>query len=162
MATLTIDQSAPHFSLSGTDGKTYTLNQDSAKLTLAVFFKTTCPTCALAFPYVENIHRAYGEAGLAVWAISQNPGDQTANFASIYPSTFPVLIDADWRVSREYDPEFVPTMFLIDANNRIIDRIVAFDKAGLGRMASAAAAILGVPAVVVAPANDGNPPFKPG
>jgi cytochrome c biogenesis protein CcmG/thiol:disulfide interchange protein DsbE len=162
MTTLAIGQSAPAFSLSGIDNKKYGLNQAHAKLTLAIFFKTTCPTCALAFPYFIKLHQAYGDAGLAVWGISQDERDESVAFASEHGSTFPILIDADLRVSREYDPEFVPTMFLIDVSGKIVDRILAFDKAGLNRVASASAQVLDTSVSIVAPDNDGNPPFKPG
>ena len=162
MATLAIGQSAPAFSLSGIDNKKYALNQNDARLTLAVFFKTTCPTCALAFPYIEKLHQVYGDAGLAVWGISQDGRESSADFASKHGSTFPILLDADLRVSREYHPEFVPTLFLIDASGKIVDRVVAFDKAGLNRVASVAAQVLGKSASIVAPDNDGNPAFKPG
>jgi peroxiredoxin len=162
MTTLAIGQSAPAFSLIGIDNKKHGLNQTGAKLTLAIFFKTTCPTCALSFPYLEKFHRAYADAGLAVWGISQDGMNSTNDFASKHGSTFPILIDADLRVSHAYDPEFVPTMFLIDASGKIVDRVLAFDKAGLNRVASETAQVLGKSVSIVAPDNDGNPPFKPG
>ena len=48
MPIISIGQSAPPFSLSGIDGKTYSLNQDGARLTLAVFFKTTKQFCPVS------------------------------------------------------------------------------------------------------------------
>ncbi len=162
MSALTVGQTAPAFSLSGIDGKSYTLNKDSARLTLAVFFKTTCPTCMVAFPYIEKLHQAYRGVGLAVWGISQHASNLSSDFASQYGCTFPVLIDADWRVSKQYDPEFVPTLWLVDTNGKIIDSVVAFDKAGLNRLSQTIAARLSVSAAVIAPDDDGNPPFKPG
>jgi len=153
---------APAFSLRGIDEKSYTLNASGARLTLAVFFKTTCPVCMLAWPYIEKIHQTYKENGLAVWGISQHERDASRNFATKYGSTFPILIDADWRVSRQYDPSVVPTLFLIDMNNQVLARVDAFDKAGLNRLSDIIAAHLGVSASLIAPDNDGNPPFRPG
>lgn len=162
MATLAIGKTAPPFSLTGVDNKSYTLNASGARLTLAAFFKTTCPVCALIFPYVEKIFQAYKDAGLVAWGVSQHDHDASKNFASKYGCTFPILIDAGWRASHQYDPEVVPTLFLIDANNQIIERVVSFDKAGLNRLSSAIAARLGVRASVIATDDDGNPPFRPG
>ena len=116
----------------------------------------------MAWPYVERFYQAYRGSGLNVWGISQDERDASAQFASKYGSTFPMLIDADWYVSRKYDPEFVPTLLLIDHAGKIADSVVAFDKAGLNRLAQVAAAQLDAPAAVIAPAEDGNPPFKPG
>ncbi len=162
MSVFTVGQAAAPFSLDGIDGRTYALNQHGARLTLAVFFKTTCPTCALAWPYFEKLHQSYRDAGLAVWGISQDARDVSSLYASKRGSTFPILIDGDWRVSRVYDPEYVPTALLIDAAGAIVDRVVAFEKSGLNRLSETIAARLGTPAVVVAPPDDGNPAFRPG
>ena len=162
MTTLDIGQSAPAFSLKGTDNKKYALHQNGVRLTVAVFFKTSCPTCALAFPYFQKLHQTFGNAGLAVWGISQDGNDSSKQFAKQYGATFPILIDAELKASADYQPEFVPTQFLIDASGKIVDRIMAFDKAGLNRVASVAAQTLDVPAVIIAPDNDGKPAFRPG
>ena len=162
MATLSVGETAPPFSLSGIDSKSHALKTSGARLTLAACFKTTCPVCMLEWLYIEKIHQAYKDAGLAVWGVSQHERDVSKNFASKYSSTFPILIDADWRVSKQYDPEVVPTLFLIDANNKIIERVVSFDKAGLNRLSNAIAARLGASASVIAPDDDGNPLFRPG
>ena len=162
MALLRVGQTAPGFSLRGIDDKTYQLEKDGARLTLAVFFKTTCPTCMMAWPYIERLHQSFSRAGLAVWGISQDAREVSALFASTHGSTFPILIDADWRVSREYDPAFVPTLLLIDHADKIVDTVVAFDKAGLNRLSESIALQLNVPAQVIALPEDGNPVFKPG
>ncbi len=162
MSIISAGQTAPVFSLGGIEGKSYTLNQNGARLTLAVFFKTTCPTCRLSWPYIEKIHQTYRAAGLATWGISQDARDASSEFASKYESTFPILIDSDWRVSRTYDPDFVPTVLLIDRAGQIIDSVVSFDKAKLNHLSNEIAGRLGVPAAIIAPTDDGNPPFKLG
>ena len=162
MSTLTVGQAAPGFMLSGIDDKRYDLGKDGARITLAVFFKTTCPTCMMAWSYIEKLYQSYRDLGLNVWGISQDGREPSTQYATEYGSTFPILIDDDWRVSRAYDPEFVPTLFLIDRACKVVDRVVAFDKAGLNRLAQVAAAQLRGLTTLVAPADDGNPPFKPG
>jgi hypothetical protein len=72
------------------------------------------------------------------------------------------LIDVGWHVYKQYDPDFVPTLFLIESTGKIIDRVVAFDKAGLNRISQTIAARLDVSMEIIAPEQDGNPPFKPG
>jgi peroxiredoxin len=162
MTIVSIGQSAPPFSLSGIDGRTYALNQNGAQLTLAVFFKTTCPTCVAIWPYLEKLHQAYHGVGIAVWGISQEARDVSAEFATQLGSTFPILIDRDLRVSRIYDPEFVPTLLLIDRAGRILDSVVGLNKTKLNHLSQTAAGHFGVPPVTVARADDGNPGFKPG
>ncbi len=162
MSVISVGQSAPSFTLRGLDGTAYGLDQNGERLTLAVFFKTTCPTCQLAWPYLEKLYQAYRGAGLTVWGISPDARDVSAEYASKYGSSFPLLLDADWQVSRAYDPEFVPTVLLIDGARQIVDSIVGFNKAGLNHLARVIADRLGVAPVEVAPPEDGNPAFKPG
>ncbi len=162
MSTRSVRQSAPEFSLSGLDGQSYTLNRNGARLTLAVFFKTTCPTCKMAWQYIEGFHRIYRGAGLAVWGISPDSREASAEYAMKYASTFPILLDGAWHVSRAYDPEFVPTLFLIDSDWKIIDRAVSLDKKNFNQLSQTIAATLHVPAALIAPSDDGNPEFKLG
>ncbi len=116
----------------------------------------------LAFPYIEKTHRAYGDAGLAVWGISQHDLSRSLAFAREYGATFPILIDEAWQASKQYDPQFVPTQFLIDPSGQILDLVVSFDKAGLNRVAQMVATRLKVNEVLIAPNQDGNPPYRPG
>ena len=162
MTILATSAIAPAFSLKGLDDKIYTLYKDSALVTVLVFFKTTCPTCRLAWKYIERLHQVYRKAGLAVWGISQHDAKRSAEFASNNGSTFPILIDDDWKVSKQFDPDFVPTLFLIESTGKIIDRVVSFDKAGLNRVAQTVAARLDVAVEMIAPENDGAPLFRPG
>ena len=110
----------------------------------------------MAFPYFQKLHQTFGDAGLAVWGISQDAHDSSKQFAQQQGATFPILVDEDLCVSEDYQPEFVPTLFLIDASGKIVDRVVAFDKVGLNRVASVVVQGLGTPLVVIAPDNDGN------
>ncbi len=157
-----VGQSAPPFSLSGIDGKSYTFNPNGARLTLAVFFKVTCPTCAMTFPFLEKLYQTYRGAGLAVWGISQDDKPSSAQFASKNGATFPILLDAGLRTSRTYDPEFVPTGVLIDSDGKIADSLVGFNKAQLNHISQMVAGRLGVPPAIIAPENDGMPAFRPG
>ncbi len=116
----------------------------------------------MTWPYLEKLHQMYRGAGLAVWGISQDGRDEAAAFAAQNHSTFPILIDADLRVSRVFDPSFVPTLLLIDPAGKIADSVIAFDKARLNHLSQTIAAQLGVPAALIAPPEDGNPSFRPG
>ncbi len=127
MAIIPVGSAAPAFELVGIDGARYRL--DGSKLTLAVFFKTTCPTCHYAWEFYERLHRAYAPAGLRVWGISQSEREPTREFATTYRATFPHLTDVGWRVSVEYDPDFVPTVFLIGRDGNIMECNQAWNRA---------------------------------
>src|SRR5437867_3343438 len=106
---------APHFTLLGIDGREYRLpNGLNGQPGLLVFFKTTCETCDLTFPYINQLRENY-PAGWHVWAVAQDAPDRATDYARDHVISYPVLIDApDYSVSRLYDPAATPTLFLVD------------------------------------------------
>jgi hypothetical protein len=114
---------------------------------LLFFFETDCPTCRLAAPYIAK----FGEKALSV---SQDPDPAAfVKEAGLGPH---IAIDSELKLSRLFDPQFVPGLFLLDAEGRIAERHHGFDKEVLNRMAAA----LG--SGPVADPYDGNPASKPG
>ena len=55
------------------------------------FFKISCPTCQLAFPFLERIHSS--GTGLEFTGISQDDDAATEQFLKRYGITFPVRLD---------------------------------------------------------------------
>jgi peroxiredoxin len=154
---------APHFTLLGIDGREYSIPNDTAgQPTLLVFFKTTCATCDVAFPYINRLRDTYPE-GWNLWSIAQDPPTVATAYARKHGIEFPVLIDApDYTVSRLYDPLATPTLFLTDSRGRTTYTTHGFSKDDLNELASLVAGSVDAEPVVIAPANDGRPAFKPG
>lgn len=154
---------APHFTLLGTDGKEYRLpNSVGGQPSLLVFFKTTCATCDLAFPYINRLRDAYPQ-DWHLWAIAQDPPAVAAEYATKHGISYPVLIDApDYDVSRLYDPAATPTLFLNDARGRTVYVTYGFAKDDLNELSRLLAELLNKEPVTIAQADDGKPAFKPG
>jgi peroxiredoxin len=154
---------APHFTLLGTDGKEYRLpNSVEGQPSLLVFFKTTCATCDLAFPYINRLREAYPE-GWHLWAIAQDPPAVASEYARKHGISYPVLVDApDYTVSRLYDPAATPTLFLNDDRGRSVYATHGFLKDDLNELSRLLAEAVAEEPVIIAPANDGQPAFKPG
>ena len=81
MAALTAGTKAPDFDLKTIDGKRFSL-QDALRRgpVVLAFFKVSCPVCQYAFPFLERLHRAYGQNGVTLAGISQNDPKDTAAF----------------------------------------------------------------------------------
>ncbi len=154
---------APHFTLLGTDGREYSLPGDtSGRPVLLVFFKTTCATCDLAFPYINRLRDAYPQEW-NVWAIAQDPPHAASEYGRRHGIHYPVLIDApDYFVSRLYDPPATPTLFLNDARGHLVYETHGFSKDDMNELAAFIARSIGAEPVIIAPENDGRPAFKPG
>ena len=154
---------ASHFTLLGTDGREYRLPADlGGRPALIVFFKTTCATCDLAFPYLNRLRAAYPD-GWHLWAVSQDAMDRTLPYARRAGMNYPVVIDAPtFYASRLYDPPATPTVFLIDTKGRVEFSTYGFSKDDVNEIAKRIAVHLGVEPQEIAPADDGRPAFKPG
>ncbi len=115
-----IGHEAPDFSLKGTDGKTWTLDQVKGEKGLVVAF--LCNHC----PYVKAvIDRFVDDAGalqakgVGVVAIMPNDWtthpddapDRMAEFAAKHGFTFPYLIDESQDVARAYGAVGTPDVF---------------------------------------------------
>ena len=150
------------FVLLDTSGAPQALSEQRGRPLLAAFFKVTCPTCMLAFPYLERLYQTYGPHGLTVWGISQDTLDDSLAFAREQGVTFPILLDTTWDVSTNYAIEHVPTTLLFGRAGKVICTAVAFAKDDLNEIARMVVLETGSEPAIIAPAGDGKPAFRPG
>jgi peroxiredoxin len=122
------------------------------KKALLVFFETDCPTCQLALPYLNALKRD----SIQVIGLSQDDERSTREFVSQLKISYPVELDLGLRISRAYDPQSVPTFFLLDESGQVQQTLVGFDKKGLNDLAAA------MGQSPIAPPDDGAPAWKPG
>ncbi len=134
----------------------------AGKPTVLFFFKSTCPTCALAYPYVDALDRAFSDAAVNVWGVSQENRATADEFSSRCGVSVPTVDDSALDASRALDVRNVPTMYLLDADGGVQDVVIGLDKAGLNRVAGTLADWTDSVAPVIAPEDDGNPPMQPG
>lgn len=84
-----------------------------APLTLLVFFKSSCPTCRWALPFVQALHEH--AAGLTVVGVAEDDEDEARELADELGLTFPIALEsAPWSVSAAWDLTTVPTVFLVE------------------------------------------------
>ena len=122
MAALNPGTGAPDFTLKGTDGRGFSLREALARGPLVVaFFKISCPVCQYAFPFLERIHKSYGDEKVTLVGVSQNEKKDTLAFMKENGVTFPVLLDDTdtYPVSNAYGLTNVPTIFWIGQDGEI-------------------------------------------
>ncbi len=118
---------------------------------LIVFFETDCPTCRLAVPYLNKLAR-----GARVIGISQDDDAATNQFTQQLAPAFPVKRDSGLTLSRRFDLRFVPSLFLLDRDGRVLRSHFGFDKSVLNEIAEQ------MRCAPVADEFDGAPQSKPG
>ncbi|HET9840317.1 MAG TPA: TlpA disulfide reductase family protein [Candidatus Angelobacter sp.] len=122
------------------------------KKAVLVFFETDCPTCQLALPYLNAIK----SDSVQLIGLSQDDEASTREFVRQLGIAYPVELDRGLKISRTYDPQSVPTFYLLDQHGQVQRTLVGFDKKGLNELA---AALQHAP---IAPEDDGAPAWKPG
>jgi len=151
----------PSVSLNDENGERAGLPKGEA---LYGFFKTTCPTSELAWPFLERIRRL-GDGALPVVAVSQDGPEDTAAFNERLGVRIPTLYDREpWNASEALGLETVPSFFLVDENGRILETVVGFQRRKmeeLGRRAAQRAGRTGSHDPVVRP-GETAPELKPG
>lgn len=163
-ATLAAGAQAPPMKLPDTEGHPVALSSLLQKgPVLAAFYKVSCPVCQFTLPFVERIHKAYGNEHVAIIGISQDDARDTREFRAEYSLTFPSLIDAEeYTVSNAYGLTNVPTLFLIQPDGTIAASFTGFDKEGLEGVSASLADHLSKPAAAVFRPDEKVPDHKPG
>ena len=133
MPALAPGKAAPEISLHDMEGKPFSL-RDALQRGPAVlaFFKTTCPVCQYAMPFVERLFRAHQDHARIV-GVSQHPKKETAQFRREYGITVPILLDEpdSYPASNAYGLTNVPTIFLVAPDGRIEISSVGWNKKDL-------------------------------
>ena len=121
------------------------------------FFKVSCPTCQLAFPFLERLH-ASPSTRLRFIGVSQDNPALTTQFASRFGVTFPLLLDTSaegYMVSNSYGLTHVPSIFVVETDGTITHTLIGFSRAEFEDLALLAGAAAFRP-------EDKPPVWKPG
>jgi peroxiredoxin len=107
---------APDFTLPALDGGSLSLNQFRGRRVLLVFSDPHCGPCDQLASELEHAHRQAGE----VQIVMVSRGDREANRAKTaeHRLTFPILLQKQWEVSRDYAMFATPVAYLIDEEGR--------------------------------------------
>jgi peroxiredoxin len=113
------------FELDTIDGAIYRLKDElGEKIILLNFWATWCRPCLQKMPHVNSLYEKYKDQNLQVLAISI---DTAASRSQIRPTvnryrfTFPILLDTDNNVIRNYSPNRnVPYLVVIGADGTIV------------------------------------------
>jgi len=154
---------APQFALLQQEGRYQRYKSAAGNwVTLLIFFETDCPACLLTLPYLNRLAEAMGESSVGIIGVSQDSESATLDLIQQMAINFPIVVDHDLSISKLFDPESVPTLFLVGGDGRVIRSEVGFDKTALNSIAADLSRNAGREPVTIAPSFDGAPAWKPG
>ncbi len=151
---LSAGDKAPSFTLPSVDGGDEVTDPWTEGPVVLAFFKTSCPVCKMVAPMLTKL----SDSGVRVIPIGEDPPDAITVYNEAHNQQVPALSQGEpYSVSRAYELEAVPTVFLIGADGVIQQAIAGWNRDTW----NALAADLGLTDPLSTP-DDGLRPFRPG
>lgn len=161
MTELVAGATAPAFTLPRLGGGE--VRVPSARLTLLVFAKSSCPTCRWALPYFQALHERTENGALAVIGVVQDDVATEQAFAEELALTYPIALEGSpWDLAVAYGVTTVPTFFLLDESGTVRLNSPGFSRDDLLEVARAAAELDGGDPASPFPEGEEIPAFRPG
>jgi peroxiredoxin len=107
------------FTLTGLDGKTYSLAGLKGRVVLLNFWATWCPPCRREMPDMDKLYREYKAKGLTVLAVSDEDRETVEKFLAKSTYSFPILLDPGRKVHSAYMVEGIPKSFVFDREGHL-------------------------------------------
>lgn len=118
---------APDFILNDLEDNPYELSSLQGNMIIVNVWASWCKPCQYEMPALQKIHEKYQDQGLILLAVNNTYQDNFSNvvdFVDEYNLTFPILLDLDGKVSKQYKVQALPSTFFIDKNGKISEIII--------------------------------------
>lgn len=113
-------EKAPDFTSQLANGKSINLESVDANVILVNFWASWCSPCQKEMPFFEELYQKYHQARLEIIAVSvDEDSKQAARFLDKVEHSFPTVLDVTHQVAMLYNPEAMPTTFVLDRQKRI-------------------------------------------
>jgi len=103
------------------------LDKYAGKVVLVDFWASWCEPCLRSFPWMNDLQRRHGDAGLVVVAVNLDQERALAEaFLKKTPANFRLEFDAAGDLARRFGVQAMPTSFLIDRRGKVRIRHAGF------------------------------------
>ncbi|MRT94710.1 TlpA disulfide reductase family protein [Ancylomarina sp. 16SWW S1-10-2] len=122
MERVAIGKQAPIFSLTSVNGEEIALDRYKGKYLLVDFWASWCGPCRAGIPNLKEIYKDYKSKGLEILSVSTD-ADEKAWLKAVDQEQMPWSQVRDTKsISNAYNITYIPMIFLIDPNGKIIDK----------------------------------------
>ena len=116
---------ARDFTLPDLDGNALKLSDFKGYIVIVNFWATWCPPCRAEIPSMQRAWKILKQHNVVMLAVHVGGNeDKIWSFLTDFGVDFPVLIDADSKVSRSWPMMGLPTTFIIDPQGRTALRAI--------------------------------------
>jgi peroxiredoxin len=108
------------FTLKDLSGKKVTFSDLLGKIVIVNFWATWCPPCRMEMPDLDLIYTQFQPQGLVVLAITDEELFKAGSFITKAGYHFPVLLDTDKKVHKQFHIYGIPTTFIFDRDGKLL------------------------------------------
>ena len=120
---------AAMFQLMDTDSTQRQLSDFKGKIVMLHFWADWCPHCRQEFPELENAYQELKGQGLMIVGINSGQTfDHVTGIQEEFDLTFPMLVDEEAGVAKDYKVSGLPSSIFIDEEGNILAREVGWVK----------------------------------
>lgn len=115
---------APDFTLETPGGETVSLSDYRGQPVLVFLWASWCSVCKSTLPGLQTVYEDFAPQGFEILAVNMTTQDTLTSAISYFQSqgyTFPMLIDADGQVAKDYQMHALPTSILIDPDGIVLE-----------------------------------------
>jgi methylamine dehydrogenase accessory protein MauD len=128
---------APEFSLPSVAGGEVALSDFAGRKVLLVFVQSGCGPCHDIAPELNRFASRNGDVQVLV--LNNAAPEEAREFAREVNARFPILVQQNWSVSKQYEVFATPFAFLIDEHGIVAAKGIVNSREHLGYLLSSAA-----------------------
>ena len=122
-----VGKPAPAFDLPAAGAQKVRLADLKGRVVLVDFWASWCAPCKQSFPWMNEMQAKYGPKGFTIIGINVDKKREDADkFLAGTPAKFTVAFDSAGKVAESYQPQGMPTSFLIGADGVVRAMHVGF------------------------------------
>ena len=120
-------QKAPDFSLYTPQKEKISIKNYQGKYLLIHFWADWCSQCRAEFPKLENSYQYLKNQKFEIIAVNAGQSaEHVRDFIEFYNITFPMVMDEDLKVSKQYSVAGLPTNYFIDDKGTVFKIIIGW------------------------------------
>ncbi|WP_298120070.1 TlpA disulfide reductase family protein [Flavobacterium sp.] len=118
-----INEVAPDFSITTSEGKIVNLSDYKGKVVLINFFATWCGPCMQEMPFIEKDiwNKLKNNKNFTILSIGRDHSQEEINaFIQKKKFTFPIYADKGKAIYNLFATKYIPRNYLIDQNGKVV------------------------------------------